>query len=65
MKIESIGFEDNYIYCKTYGGEVLRQPLHFYPRLNHATDTQRTDYYLSTVDIHWRNIDEDISFESF
>ena len=65
MKIESIWFEDNYIYGKTDGGEVLRQSLRFYPRLSHATDAQRSDYYMSTVGIHWRNIDEDISFESF
>ncbi|MBQ6068390.1 MAG: DUF2442 domain-containing protein [Bacteroidales bacterium] len=65
MKIESIWFKDNYIYGKTDGGEVFRQSLHLYPRLSHATDEQRADYYMSTVGIHWRNIDEDISFESF
>ncbi len=65
MKIESIWFKGDYIYGKTESGEVLRQPLRFYPRLRRATDTQRNDYCMSTVGIHWRNIDEDVSFESF
>ena len=65
MKISRIWFEGDYIYVSTAEGNVLRQPLRFYPRLRHATDAQREDYHLSTVGIHWRNIDEDISFESF
>ena len=65
MKIESIWFEGDYIYGKTDSGEVLRQPLRFYPRLRRATETQRDDYRMSTIGIHWRNIDEDVSFESF
>ena len=65
MKIESIWFDGDYIYGKTDSGDVLRQPLRFYPRLLRATDTQRGDYRISTVGIHWRNIDEDVSFESF
>lgn len=65
MKIESIWFDGDYIYGKTDGGDVLRQPLRFYPRLRRATNTQREDYRISTIGIHWRNIDEDVSFESF
>ncbi len=65
MKVESIWFDGDYIYGKTDSGDVLRQPLRFYPRLRRANDEQRADYYMSTVGIHWRSIDEDISFESF
>ena len=65
MIIVSVWFDDDYIYGKTDGGNVLRQPLRFYPRLRRATDKQRADYLISTIGIHWRNIDEDVSFESF
>ncbi|MBR6843989.1 MAG: DUF2442 domain-containing protein [Bacteroidales bacterium] len=65
MKIINIWFEDGYIYGKTDAGEVLRQPLRFYPRLRNATESERNNYRFSTAGIHWRNIDEDISFESF
>ncbi|MBP5535703.1 MAG: DUF2442 domain-containing protein [Bacteroidales bacterium] len=65
MKIESIWFDGDYIYGRTDNGDVLRQPLRFYPRLRRATTAQRYDYRISTIGIHWRNIDEDVSFESF
>ena len=65
MKITDIWFEDGYIYGKTDIGDVLRQPLRFYPHLRNATESERNNYHISTVGIHWRNIDEDVSFESF
>lgn len=65
MKITDIWFEDGYIYGKTDRGDVLRQSLHFYPRLRRATEDERNNYRFSTAGIHWRNIDEDVSFESF
>ena len=65
MKIESIWFEGDYICGRTDDGEVLRQSLRFYPRLRRATEAQREEYHMSTAGIHWRNLDEDVSFESF
>ena len=37
----------------------------WYPRLKEATDEQRHDYTIGFGGIHWRNIDEDVSFDSF
>jgi hypothetical protein len=36
-------------------------------RLNNATEAQRTNYELGPLaeSIHWQNIDEDMSLESF
>mgnify|MGYP002625352758 CR=1 FL=1 len=65
MKIIEIWFDDNYIYGKDEEGNILRQSLLWYPRLNAATNEQRSDYRIGMGGIHWRNIDEDISFESF
>lgn len=65
MKIIEIWFDAEYIYVKDENGTVLRQSLLWYPRLNAATDEQRNDYRIGMGGIHWRNIDEDISFESF
>ncbi|MBR4773829.1 MAG: DUF2442 domain-containing protein [Bacteroidales bacterium] len=65
MKITEIWFKDGYIYGKTDNGDVLRQSMRFYPRLRHATEDERNNYRFSTAGIHWRNIDEDVSFESF
>ena len=65
MRINEIWFDANYIYGKDENGHILRQSLLWYPRLNAASEEQRRDYRIGLSGIHWRNIDEDISFESF
>ena len=60
-----ISFEnDNLLLC-VGNNDVFAQPLMDYPRLRKATDEQRAKWKLSNVGIHWEEIDEDISFESF
>lgn len=65
MSIEKLWFADNRIYVKTTDGEVLFQSLYFYPRLLHATPEQLADCELWDDGIHWEELDEDVSFESF
>ena len=65
MKIRELWFDSDYIYLKDENGNVLRQSLLWYPRLKAASDEQRKDYSINFGGIHWRNVDEDISFESF
>ncbi|MDR2359236.1 MAG: DUF2442 domain-containing protein [Prevotellaceae bacterium] len=50
---------------KTVNGEVYNQPLCFFPRLRNSSDNQRAEWSESPFGIHWEQIDEDISFESF
>lgn len=65
MKIEKIWFEGDYIYGKSDEGQTYRQSLLWYPRLRKASDNARSNYTFSTIGIHWRALDEDVSFESF
>ena len=65
MKIEKIWFDGDYLYGCDESGKVYRQSLLWYPRLRNASDDARKDYTISTIGIHWRSIDEDVSFESF
>ena len=65
MKIEKIWFEGDYIYGKSDEGHTYRQSLLWYPRLRKASDDARSNYTFSTIGIHWRALDEDVSFESF
>lgn len=65
MKIEKIWFDGDYLYGSDETGKVYRQSLLWYPRLRNASDDARKDYTVSTVGIHWRSIDEDVSFDSF
>jgi uncharacterized pyridoxamine 5'-phosphate oxidase family protein len=65
IKIKNLWFEDNKIFIRTEDNKNLWQSLHRYPRLQYATDEQRQNCRLTYSGIHWREIDEDISFESF
>ena len=63
--VNKLWFEDGRIFMETVRGEVRSQPMRFYPRLQQATDEQRTEWTESYFGLHWEKIDEDISFESF
>jgi hypothetical protein len=65
MKITKIWFENDYIYGEDENGNTYRQSLLWYKNLRKATDEQRSQYTFGYDGIHWRNINEDISFESF
>ncbi|OQB30428.1 MAG: hypothetical protein BWY08_01173 [Bacteroidetes bacterium ADurb.Bin174] len=65
MKIKKLWFNDDYLYVLDEQGKEYRQSLLFYPALQKASDVQRQKYTLSTAGIHWRDINEDVSYESF
>ncbi|MBR5925166.1 MAG: DUF2442 domain-containing protein, partial [Bacteroidales bacterium] len=63
--ISKIWFEGDWIYGLGDDGKTYRQSLLWYNKLRKATDEQRAKYEMSTIGIHWHELDEDISFESF
>ena len=65
MKAKRVCFEGERIYIETDDGRTLWQLILYYQRLKNATDEQRNDYELGHFGIHWEDIDEDISYESF
>lgn len=65
MEIKKIWFEDNRIYGLSDDGRTLWQSLLYYKRLLNASERQRNDYEFNGFGIHWNEIDEDVSFESF
>lgn len=65
MKIVKIWFDDSHLYGESEDGKVYRQSLLWYPTLMKASDKERTEYTFGMSGIHWRNLDEDVSFESF
>lgn len=64
-KIAKIWFEDGYIYGSTNDGVTRRQSLLWYSKLRNASDEERDKYEFGVSGIHWRELDEDVSFESF
>ena len=65
FRIERIWFENDCIFGLGNDGSIYRQSLLWYKRLMKATDEQRAEYEIGMDGIHWRNLDEDVSFESF
>lgn len=65
MRIIKIWFEGDYLYGKDVNGKTYRQSLLWYKNLRNATYEEREKYTFGYDGIHWRNIDEDVSFESF
>ena len=64
MVLTKIWFDNGRIYGLTDKGETVWQSLLWYKRLKAATDEQR-NYEMDDEGIHWYDLDEDISFESF
>ena len=65
MKAKRVWFEGERIYIETDDGRSLWQSILYYQRLMNATEDQRNDYELEHFGIHWEEIDEDVSYESF
>ena len=65
MKIVEIWFDADYIYGKDEQGKEYKQSLLWYSKLREASEEERRHYTICMGGIHWRNLDEDISFESF
>jgi len=64
-KITEIWFDDKFIFGKGDDGKVYKQSLLWYDRLRNASPSERKKYEFGLTGIHWRELDEDISFESF
>ena len=65
MKIVKIWFDDEHIFGVDENGKEYSQSLLWYPKLRAAFDDERNQYSFGYDGIHWRNLDEDVSFESF
>ncbi len=56
-----VTFDDHTMWVEISDGRTLGVPLAWFPRLLHATPTQRSDVELSRTGLHWEKLDEDIS----
>ena len=65
MKIKRIWFDGDYLYGEGDNAKTYRQSLLWYSRLRAATEEERNQFTMSNIGIHWRGLNEDVSFESF
>lgn len=57
----NVNFDDDVMWVGLSDGRTLGVPLAWFPRLLHATPSQRTNVEISRVGLHWDELDEDIS----
>jgi transcriptional regulator with XRE-family HTH domain len=65
MIAKRLWFEGERIYIETDDDRTLWQSVLYYQRLRTATELQRNTYELGAFGIHWEELDEDVSYESF
>lgn len=64
-KLCNITFDTKFIYAEDDTGRKLKQSILWYPALMNASDEQRLNFTVGPTGFHWRDLDEDVSFESF
>ena len=63
----SVSVMDDVIIVELEDGRSITVPMAWYPRLKHGTPAERNNWRLvgDGVGIHWPDLDEDLSVESF
>lgn len=64
-KLTNPTFDSHFIYAEDENGRKLKQSLLWYPGLKNASQQQRADFTIGFSGFHWRELNEDVSFESF
>ena len=64
-RVLDVQFSDDSLSVSLRDGRVISVPLAWYPRLLHATATQRQNWKISGggYGMHWSELDEDLSTE--
>ena len=65
MKITKIWFDDEHLVGQDENGTTYSQSLLWYPKLIEASDEEKISFTFGFDGIHWRNLDVDVSFDSF
>ncbi|WP_418894858.1 DUF2442 domain-containing protein [Limibacterium fermenti] len=65
MVIEKIWTTDTAIWIRTAEGREAYEDFSNYPPLKFATPEERNNFEADEFGIHWKDLDEDLSFEGF
>ena len=61
LRAQSVECTANELIVTLRDGRRIATPLGWYPRLKSATSSQRANYEIMPMGIHWPEIDEDLS----
>lgn len=64
-RVTDVRFTEDAIVVDLFDGRTISAPLAWYPRLLHATPSQRANWRIAGggYGIHWPEIDEDLSVQ--
>jgi len=62
IHISRVWVDSNYVYAITEDGKTAKYAFADWKGFANTTEEQRQNFYLSYSGIHWRQIDEDFSF---
>jgi len=67
LKAQTVWFAENRIFVELSDGRIVGCPLNWFPRLEKASEQQRSQWELicGGTGLHWAGIDEDLSVEGF
>ena len=63
VEIESVHLTQDLLGFELKDGRVISVPLSFYPTLQQASETQRRNFELYSLSVHWPELDCDIGVE--
>lgn len=63
---KNVEFDNEYMSVELLDGRKIVVPLVYFPRLFHASKTERRDYIISGggIGLHWEALDEDIRVDN-
>ena len=61
ISAEKVSFDDDCLWVALSDGRTIGVPLAWFPRLLHASPTDRAQVTISAFGLHWESLDEDIS----
>jgi hypothetical protein len=61
LRARSVDFTDTELGVTLIDGRRIVTPLEWYPRLMTASSTQRKNFEIMAMGIHWPDLDEDLS----
>ena len=64
-KIIRVWTDDHAVYIETNRGEIYSERFSDYPRLRSAIPSQRANFEYDNIGIHWKELDEDLSYTGF
>jgi hypothetical protein len=61
LRARAVEFTAGELFVTLMDGRKIATPLDWYPRLKSASNSQRMNYEIGALSVHWPALDEDLS----